>query len=195
MKPIPFAAGHAAHRDWRVALARALADMLHDARVATAHAAGGGELPAQYTLGLCYLTDAFAGDAEAILAELKLRLPGVHWVGTVGVGVAATGAEHFDVPALALMLALGFASVVKARLLARVLGAPVNSLRWALVWATAGAAILGWGATQLPEWAELLIGVPFILGIYAWLIWTRGFGPADRELFRKHPEPAAAPAS
>ena len=105
MKPIPFVAGHAAHRDWRVALARALDDMLHDARVATAHAAGGGELPAQYTLGLCYLTDAFAGDAEAILAELKLRLPGVHWVGTVGVGVAATGAEHFDVPALALMLA------------------------------------------------------------------------------------------
>ncbi len=105
MKPIPFAAGHAAHRDWRVALARALDDMLHDARVATAHAAGGGELPAEYTLGLCYLTDAFAGDAEAILAELKLRLPGVHWVGTVGVGVAATGAEHFDVPALALMLA------------------------------------------------------------------------------------------
>ena len=101
MKPIPFAAGHAAHRDWRVALARALDDMLHDARVATAHAAGGGELPAEYTLGLCYLTDAFAGDAEAILAELKLRLPGVHWVGTVGVGVAATGADHFAVPALA----------------------------------------------------------------------------------------------
>ena len=43
---------------------------------------------------------------------------------------------------------------------------------------------------QLYEWAELLIGVPFILGIYAWLIWTRGFGPADRALFRKHPDPA-----
>ena len=93
------------------------------------------------------------------------------------------------------MLALGFASLVKARLLARILGAPVNSLRWALVWATAGATILGYGATQLPEWAELLIGVPFILGVYGWLIWTRGFGPADRELFRKHPEPAAASAS
>jgi O-antigen/teichoic acid export membrane protein len=92
--------------------------------------------------------------------------------------------------ALALMLALGFASVVKARLLAHVLGAPVNSLRWALVWATAGAAVLGWGATRLPEWAELLVGVPVILGIYAWLIWTRGFGPADRALFRKHPEEA-----
>ncbi len=93
--------------------------------------------------------------------------------------------------ALALMLALGFASLVKARLLAHILGAPVNSLRWALVWATAGATVLGWGATKLPEWAELLIGVPFILGIYAWLIWTRGFGPADRALFRKHPETVA----
>ena len=96
--------------------------------------------------------------------------------------------------ALALMLALGFASLVKARLLAHILGAPVHSLRWALVWATAGATVLGWGATKLPEWAELLIGVPFILGIYAWLIWTRGFGPADRALFRKHPEPAAPAA-
>jgi len=94
--------------------------------------------------------------------------------------------------ALALMLALGFASVVKARLLARVLNAPVNSLRWALIWATSGAAVLGYGATQLPEWAELLIGVPLILAIYAWLIWTRGFGPADRALFKKHPETAPA---
>jgi len=94
--------------------------------------------------------------------------------------------------ALALMIALGFASVAKAWLLGRILGTPVNSLRWALVWATAGAAVLGWGATQLPEWAELLIGVPVILGIYSWLIWTRGFGPADRALFKKHPEPATA---
>lgn len=105
MNATPFAAGHAAHSDWRVALRRALGDMVHDARVATTHAAGSGEAAADYTLGLCYLTDAFAADAEAILAELQHRLPGVHWVGTVGVGVAATGAEHFDQPALALMLA------------------------------------------------------------------------------------------
>ncbi len=68
--------------------------------------------------------------------------------------------------ALALMLALGFASVVKARLLAHVLGAPVNSLRWALVWATAGAAVLGWGATQLPNGPSCW-SASFILGIYA----------------------------
>ena len=96
--------------------------------------------------------------------------------------------------ALALMLALGFASVTKAMLLSRILGTRVNSLRWALVWAMAGATVLGWGATRLPEWAELLIGVPVILGIYGWLIWTRGFGPEDRALFRKHPEPAAEAA-
>lgn len=90
--------------------------------------------------------------------------------------------------ALGLMIALGFASVTKSRLLARLLKAPVNSLRWALVWAMTGAAILGWGATKLPEWAELLVGVPVILAIYAWLIWTKGFGPADRELFRKQPK-------
>ncbi len=46
MNPIRFAAAHAAHRDWRVALRRALDDMLHDARVATAHAAGGGDAEA-----------------------------------------------------------------------------------------------------------------------------------------------------
>lgn len=91
--------------------------------------------------------------------------------------------------ALALMLALGFASLVKALLLGRLLGAPVNSLRWALFWATGGAAVLGWAITELPrafEWAELLIGVPMILGLYGWIIWTRGFGPEDRMLFRKN---------
>lgn len=114
-----------------------------------------------------------------ILTARKMGLPDIYYAGAV---------------ALALMLALCFASVVKARLLSRLLGAPVNSLRWALIWATGGAAILGWGATQLPEWAELLVGVPVILGIYAWLIWTRGFGPADRALFRKHPAAASETA-
>lgn len=96
--------------------------------------------------------------------------------------------------ALGLMIALGFASITKSRLLARLLKAPVNSLRWALVWAMTGAAILGWGATKLPEWAELIIGVPVILSIYAWIIWTKGFGPADRELFRKQPKAETDPA-
>ena len=86
--------------------------------------------------------------------------------------------------ALALLLSLGAAAIAKARLLSKILGAPVNGWRWALAWAAAGAVVLGYGATQLPEWAELIFGVPVILGIYAWIIWSRGFGPADRELFR-----------
>jgi small ligand-binding sensory domain FIST len=105
MTAVRFASGHATHADWRVALKRALDDALRDARMETVHAAGAPDASVEFTLGLCYLTDLFAADAEAIFGELQRRLPGVHWVGTVGVGVAATGAEHFDAPALALMLA------------------------------------------------------------------------------------------
>jgi hypothetical protein len=50
--------------------------------------------------------------------------------------------------------------------------------------AAGGAMLLGYGATQLPEWAELIFGVPVILGIYGWIIWTKGFGPADRALLK-----------
>jgi O-antigen/teichoic acid export membrane protein len=88
--------------------------------------------------------------------------------------------------AMALMLALAFSSLVKSRMLSRLLGEPINNWRWALFWAAAPAVVLGWAATRyLPEWAELAFGVPAILGIYCWVIWTRGFGPEDRVLFRK----------
>ena len=45
----------------------------------------------------------------------------------------------------------------------------------------------GWLATKLPEWAELLFGIPAILLAYGAVIWRKGFGPEDRVLFRKHP--------
>ena len=88
-------------------------------------------------------------------------------------------------PALALCVALGLAAIVKARLLSRLLGAPVNAWRWALVWAATLATLAGIGVTQIPEWAELILGIPLILGLYCWMIWSKGFGPEDRELFRK----------
>jgi O-antigen/teichoic acid export membrane protein len=88
-------------------------------------------------------------------------------------------------PAIALTIALAIASVVKVRLAARLLGAPVSVWRWALVYAAAIAAIVGWVATKGPEWSELLFGIPAILGSYGWFIWKRGFGPEDRALFRK----------
>jgi len=88
-------------------------------------------------------------------------------------------------PAIALMLALGIASIVKAWLLSRILGAPVFEWRWAVVWATVVAATIGFVATRVPEWSELALGLPLILLSYGYIIWTRGFGPDDRALFRK----------
>lgn len=88
--------------------------------------------------------------------------------------------------AIALMVSLGAASLVKAWLLARILKAPVGNWRWALVWAGAPAVVVGFLATLLPEWAELIFGIPAILLTYGFAIWHKGFGPEDRVLFRRN---------
>lgn len=88
--------------------------------------------------------------------------------------------------AIALMIALGVASLVKALLLTRILGFSVNNWRWALVYAAAPAVMVGWLATKLPEWAELAFGIPAILLTYGYIIWRRGFGPEDRVLFSRN---------
>lgn len=88
-------------------------------------------------------------------------------------------------PAMALPVALGFAAILKARLLSRLLEAPVSPWRWALVWAAAAAAVVGYVATSVPEWLELAVGVPAILFSYGWLIWRKGFTAADRILFKR----------
>ncbi|QJU57883.1 oligosaccharide flippase family protein [Sphingomonas sp. AP4-R1] len=98
-------------------------------------------------------------------------------------------------PAIALMLALGGASVAKALLLRRILRAKVSGWRWSLVFAAIVAAVTGWAVTRLPhslEWVELAIGVPLILGVYGAIVWRFGFTTDDRALFRKHPTPATA---
>ncbi len=78
------------------------------------------------------------------------------------------------------------ASMVKARMLSRLTGAMrVHGVRRVLLWATAGAVVLGAGATLLPEWAELALGIPAILALFGWIVWTRGFGPEDRALFKR----------
>jgi small ligand-binding sensory domain FIST len=87
-----FACGHATHPDWRMALSMAAAQLEPQPPGDAA------------TLGWCYLTDAYAPHAEALLAALRQRWPGVSWVGCVGIGVAASGVEYFDEPALVLML-------------------------------------------------------------------------------------------
>jgi O-antigen/teichoic acid export membrane protein len=87
--------------------------------------------------------------------------------------------------AAALMLALTAASIVKAWLLSGILGRKVNNWRWPLVWAAAAAVVVGQGVVRFPEWFQLTIGLALILGAYSWVIWTRGFGPEDRVLFKR----------
>lgn len=90
--------------------------------------------------------------------------------------------------ACGLMLSLGIGSIVKARLLCRLLGAPISIWRGALVWGVIAASMLGIIIVSLParfEWVELAIGTPALLGLYSWVIWKWGFGPEDRVLFRK----------
>lgn len=98
-------------------------------------------------------------------------------------------------PALALALALALSSIVKSRLLGRLLHHRIMIWRPALFAAGSAAVIVGSLFVALPhryEWVELVIGVPAILGVYCALIWRLGFGPEDRELFARRKRAAAA---
>ena len=91
-----FLHGHATHPDAAVALALAAAQ-IEAQRRESGHAA-------EPTLGWVYLTEPFAAQAGALLAEMRQRWPAVEWVGASGVGIAAGGVEYFDEGAVSLML-------------------------------------------------------------------------------------------
>lgn len=95
MKLFPY--GHATHPQWRMAAGLVLAQLrAHMALPAYASAP---------TLGLLYITDHYAGQAQDILDFLSGELPEiVDWAGTVGIGIASNNVEYFDEPALAVML-------------------------------------------------------------------------------------------
>lgn len=91
-------------------------------------------------------------------------------------------------PALALVIALAAGSVAKGRLLGHIVGAHINAYRPSLLVAGMAAGAVGYGFTRLPqnlEWAELTLGIPAIMIVYAAIIWRFGFGEDDRKLFRK----------
>jgi O-antigen/teichoic acid export membrane protein len=88
-------------------------------------------------------------------------------------------------PAAALAASLGVSAVIKSRLAASLLGAPIALWRWPLLAAGAAAAAIGGIATATPEWSELVIGVPAMLALYSVLIWRFGFHPEDRKLFAR----------
>ena len=88
--PAVFKAGHAAGGDW--------------ARVVKACFDSLGELPTGANVGFAYATDALAADLSSILTFLRERSGIEHWVGTVGLGVAASGIEYHRQPALAVLV-------------------------------------------------------------------------------------------
>jgi len=122
---------------------------------------------------------------QAALSFLFLGL--VRRAGWDGVLLAAA-------PALALALALGAGSLVKARLLARLLGHRIATWRPALLGAilfAGGVGLLFLTLPQALEWAQIVIGVPVILLAYGAVIWRFGFGPEDRALFARRRAPSA----
>jgi len=72
--------------------------------------------------------------------------------------------------AAALIVALGVSSLLKARLLERILGHPVHGWRWSLVWAAAAAAPVGLAVIFLPEWLQLIVGIPLILAVFRYIV-------------------------
>jgi small ligand-binding sensory domain FIST len=83
-----FRYGHASATDWREATKACLAQL--------------GKGPG--SLGFLYATDHFADHLGDIFAALKSATGVPHWVGTVGLGVCASGREYLDEPAIAAMV-------------------------------------------------------------------------------------------
>jgi len=83
----PFRVGHASHSDWKTATELALKQL----------GLGSGKL------GFMYITEAFVPYAAEMLALVKTHTGIADWVGSVGIGICATGTEYLDEPAVALM--------------------------------------------------------------------------------------------
>jgi O-antigen/teichoic acid export membrane protein len=117
---------------------------------------------------------------QAALTIVLIQLAGRYGLGAGYEAASAAGA---------LLIALALSSLIKALMLKHLLKAPVSNWRWALVYAAAPAVVVGYAFTFVPEWIELLFGVPAVLATYAFVIWRRGFGEEDKVLFRKQVVP------
>ncbi len=86
-----FKAAHAMAADWRDAANACLQTL--------------GALPSATNLGFIYVTDGYAQEFPKIVEYFQAGTGVDQWVGTVGVGICASGQEYFDRPALAVLLA------------------------------------------------------------------------------------------
>lgn len=89
-------------------------------------------LPRSANIGFVYATDALARELPWVVTELHHRHPGVQWIGTVGIGICATGEEFYETPALAIMA--GELPAAGFRLLPDPTGSDAADAQAALAW-------------------------------------------------------------
>jgi small ligand-binding sensory domain FIST len=85
-----FSFGHASGSGWREAIDGCLSAL--------------GYVPDAGNLGFLYVTDALADHMGEALEMFRTATGVEHWVGTVGMGICATGVEYYDRPAVAAMV-------------------------------------------------------------------------------------------
>lgn len=85
-----FKAAHASGADWSAAVRACLSGL--------------EPLPARANLGFIYITDPLADDMSSIVTFLREKTGIEDWVGTVGLGIAASGVEHYEEPAMAVLV-------------------------------------------------------------------------------------------
>lgn len=85
-----FSFGHASGGDWRTAAEQCLTVL--------------GRIPEAGNLGILYVTDALAGQMGGVLDLFRESTGVAHWVGSVGIGVCATGVEYYERPAVVAMV-------------------------------------------------------------------------------------------
>jgi small ligand-binding sensory domain FIST len=93
---LKFRVGHATHHQWQMACELALSQVEGLKQQI-------GFTP-NSTLGFVYLTESLAAHGSEVLELLKERTGVDDWVGAVGMGICATGAEYFNEPAVSIML-------------------------------------------------------------------------------------------
>jgi small ligand-binding sensory domain FIST len=86
-----FRAAHAAGEPWSALVKSCLTQL--------------APLPEGANLGFVYATDALSGELASILTFLRERTRIDDWVGSVGLGICASGVETFETPGLAVMVA------------------------------------------------------------------------------------------
>lgn len=85
-----FLLGHAEAPDWEKAAESCLQQL--------------GYIPPEANLGFLYVTDSFAGILSSILDHFREETGIQDWVGTVGMGICASGKEYYETSAMAAMI-------------------------------------------------------------------------------------------